>query len=266
MLHAGILPHHPRWAQLFENLRYVSSTNCTPIAACSAATSATSCGGCNAFAGTTARRPTFICTSATIANPVGARRAADATADGAGRSKRRAARREVLRLRQSAGRQPAARHPALVSLGEPGASRSSSCAGNLQLIVFAQSRLATEILTTYLKEDCQGPPGTPELVRGYRGGYLPLRRREIERGLREGSVRAVVSTSALELGIDIGALDVSVMAGLSRGRLRRRGSAPAGPAAAPDARRRCWWRRAPRSINSSSATRSISSARRPSTR
>jgi DEAD/DEAH box helicase domain-containing protein len=83
----------------------------------------------------------------------------------------------------------------------------------LQTIVFAQSRLATEILTTYLKDDFGGPPGTDEQIRGYRGGYLPQRRREIEKGLREGTVRAVVSTNALELGIDIGALDVSVMAG-----------------------------------------------------
>ena len=57
---------------------------------------------------------------------------------------------------------------------------------NLQLIVFAQSRLATEILTTYLKDDFEGPPGAPDVIRGYRGGYLPNRRREIERGLREG--------------------------------------------------------------------------------
>src|SRR5204862_6219586 len=84
---------------------------------------------------------------------------------------------------------------------------------NLQLILFAQSRLATEILTTYLKDAYQGPPGASDVIRGYRGGYLPNRRREIERGLREGTVRAVVSTSALELGIDIGALDVSIMAG-----------------------------------------------------
>jgi DEAD/DEAH box helicase domain-containing protein len=83
----------------------------------------------------------------------------------------------------------------------------------LQVIVFAQSRLATEILTTYLKEDFENTPGMPERIRGYRGGYLPLRRREIEKGLREGQVRGVVSTNALELGIDIGALDVSVMAG-----------------------------------------------------
>jgi DEAD/DEAH box helicase domain-containing protein len=83
----------------------------------------------------------------------------------------------------------------------------------LQIIVFTQSRLTTEILTTYLKDDFDGPPGTREQIRGYRGGYLPQRRREIEKGLREGSVRAVVSTNALELGIDIGALDVCVMAG-----------------------------------------------------
>ena len=79
--------------------------------------------------------------------------------------------------------------------------------------MFAQSRLSTEILTTYLKDDFDGAPGAPERIRGYRGGYLPKRRREIEKGLREGAVRAVVSTNALELGIDIGALDVAVMAG-----------------------------------------------------
>ncbi len=83
----------------------------------------------------------------------------------------------------------------------------------LQLIVFAQSRLSTELLTTYLKDAFQGPPGSADVIRGYRGGYLPLRRREIERGLRSGDVRCVVSTNALELGIDIGALDVAVMAG-----------------------------------------------------
>jgi DEAD/DEAH box helicase domain-containing protein len=83
----------------------------------------------------------------------------------------------------------------------------------LQLIVFAQSRLSTEILTTYLKDDFSSPLETREEIRGYRGGYLPQRRREIEKGLREGTVRAVVSTSALELGIDIGALDACVMAG-----------------------------------------------------
>src|SRR6185436_3786731 len=77
---------------------------------------------------------------------------------------------------------------------------------NQQTLVFANSRLATEILLTYLKDNHQG-------VRGYRAGYLPKERREIERQLREGGIRAVVATNALELGIDVGSLDAVVMAG-----------------------------------------------------
>jgi DEAD/DEAH box helicase domain-containing protein len=117
--------------------------------------------------------------------------------------------------------------------------------------LFAQSRLSTEILTTYLKEDFEDSPGMPERIRGYRGGYLPLRRREIEKGLRDGAVRAVVSTNALELGIDIGALDVAVMAGYP------------GTIAST-------WQRAGRagrrSSRSSSATRRTSSMGHPSAR
>ena len=136
----------------------------------------------------------------------------------------------------------------------------------LQIIVFAQSRLATEILTRYLKDSFEGPPGASDAVRGYRGGYLPKRRREIEKGLRDGEVRAVVATNALELGIDIGALDVAVLAGYPgtiaatwqrAGRAGRRSSA-----IGRGARRRA----ARRSISSSCATRRTSSTRRPSTR
>ncbi|PYU02205.1 MAG: helicase, partial [Acidobacteria bacterium] len=84
---------------------------------------------------------------------------------------------------------------------------------DLQTMVFANSRLHTEILLTYLQQANPHFPGTPETIRGYRGGYLPHERREIERGLREGRIRGVVSTSALELGIDVGSLDATVMAG-----------------------------------------------------
>ena len=86
-------------------------------------------------------------------------------------------------------------------------------ARNLQTIVFANSRLHTEVLLTYLQQANPPRPGQAEPIRGYRGGYLPGERREIERGLRDGRIRGVVATNALELGIDIGSLDACVMAG-----------------------------------------------------
>src|ERR1051326_9179934 len=156
--------------------------------------------------------PTFICSSATIANP---KELAEALVEqpfelvsesGAPRGEKvflfvnPPGRNQPLGIRRS-------------YLAETRLIAGEFLKRQLQLIVFAQSRLTTEILTTYLKDDFGGQPGTPDQIRGYRGGYLPQRRREIEKGLREGSVRAVVSTNALELGIDIGALDVCVMAG-----------------------------------------------------
>ena len=84
---------------------------------------------------------------------------------------------------------------------------------HLQTMVFANSRLHTELMLTYLQEANPQVPGKPEAIRGYRGGYLPTERREIERGLRDGKIRGVVTTSAMELGIDVGSLDAVVMAG-----------------------------------------------------
>ncbi len=84
---------------------------------------------------------------------------------------------------------------------------------NQQTLVFTNNRLATEILTTYLKDACSQLPFSHEAVRGYRGGYLPKERRQIEQGLRDGRIRTVVATNALELGVDIGSLDTVVLAG-----------------------------------------------------
>ncbi len=86
-------------------------------------------------------------------------------------------------------------------------------ARKLQTIVFTNSRLHTEVVLTYLQQANPPKAGSPEPVRGYRGGYLPGERREIERGLRDGRVLGVVATNALELGIDVGSLDACVMAG-----------------------------------------------------
>jgi DEAD/DEAH box helicase domain-containing protein len=212
MLHSGILPHHPRWAKLFENLRFVVIDELHAYR-----------GVFGSHLGNIIRRlhrvcrhygsdPVFICSSATIANP---RDLAERLTG------------EPFELVDRSGAPRGEKfflfvNPPVVN-AQLGIRRSylsqtrqvalEFLKRNLQIIVFAQSRLSTEILTTYLKDAFEGPPGASDAIRGYRGGYLPLRRREIEKGLRDGDVRAVVSTNALELGIDIRALDVAVLAG-----------------------------------------------------
>jgi DEAD/DEAH box helicase domain-containing protein len=212
MLHAGILPHHPRWAKLFENLRYVIIDELHAYRGVFGSHVCNVLRRLRRICRHYGSNPVFLCSSATIANP------------------RELAERLTERPFELVDRSGAPRgekffvfvNPPVVNhqlgirrsyLSETRRVAAEFLKRDLQLIVFAQSRLATEILTTYLKDDFDSVPGGPERVRGYRGGYLPNRRREIEKGLRDGAVRAVVSTNALELGIDIGALDVTVMAG-----------------------------------------------------
>ena len=212
MLHSGILPHHPKWVKLFENLRYividevhayrgVFGSHLTNILRrlhriC-------------AFYGT---HPQFICSSATIANPQElTEKLIDAPASlidtsGAPKGEKYFLFYNPPVVNQELGIRRSYIHEArrlalsFLRLG-------------LQTIVFATSRLNTEVLVTYLKDALEKEVTARDLVRGYRGGYLPEKRREIERGLREGSVLGVVSTNALELGIDIGNLDVAILAG-----------------------------------------------------
>ena len=212
MVHAGILPHHPRWAKLFENLRYVIIDELHAYRGVFGSHLANILRRLHRVCRHYGSNPTFICSSATIANP------------------RELAEKLVgapFELVDQSGAPRGEKYfifvnPPVVNaqlgirrsyLAETRRVAIEFLKRGLQIIVFAQSRLSTEILTTYMKDAFAGPPGAAEVVRGYRGGYLPLRRREIERGLRDGEVRCVVSTSALELGIDIGALDVTVMAG-----------------------------------------------------
>ena len=212
MLHSGILPHHPKWAKLFENLRFIVIDELHAYRGVFGSHLANVLRRLHRICRHYGSHPVFVCSSATIANP---RELAERLTE------------QPFALVEESGAPRGEKwfvfvNPPVVNR-ELGIRRSylaetRRVAGeflrrNLQTIVFAQSRLATEILTTYLKEDFAGAPGDDQSIRGYRGGYLPGRRREIERGLRAGQVRGVVSTNALELGIDIGALDVSVMAG-----------------------------------------------------
>jgi DEAD/DEAH box helicase domain-containing protein len=212
MVHSGILPHHPRWAKLFENLRFVVIDELHAYRGIFGSHLANIMRRLHRVCRHYGSNPTFICSSATIANPKDlAERLVGAPFEIVDESGAPRGEKFFLFV-----------NPPVVNR-ELGIRRSYLAESRrvaieflkrgLQLIVFAQSRLSTEILTTYLKDAFAGPPGSADVIRGYRGGYLPLRRREIERGLRSGDVRCVVSTNALELGIDIGALDVSVMAG-----------------------------------------------------
>jgi DEAD/DEAH box helicase domain-containing protein len=213
MLHSGVLPHHPRWAKLFENLRFVVIDELHAYRGVFGSHLTNVLRRLRRVCAHYGSNPTFICSSATIANP---RELAESLVE------------QPFELVSESGAPRGEKffvfvNPPVVNqqlgirrsyLAETRRVAAEFLKRRLQLIVFAQSRLATEILTTYLKDDAEPlGVGARDQVRGYRGGYLPQRRREIEKGLREGTVRAVVSTNALELGIDIGALDVSLMAG-----------------------------------------------------
>jgi DEAD/DEAH box helicase domain-containing protein len=212
MVHSGILPHHPRWAKLFENLRFVIVDELHAYRGVFGSHLANILRRLQRICRHYGSDPVFICSSATIANP---RELAEALT---GRrfelvEKSGAPRGEKFFLFVNPPVVNAQLGIRRSYLSEARRVALEFLRHNLQIILFAQSRLSVEILTTYLKDAFHGPPGAADVIRGYRGGYLPNRRREIERGLRDGQVRAVVSTNALELGIDIGALDVSILAG-----------------------------------------------------
>jgi DEAD/DEAH box helicase domain-containing protein len=212
MLHTGILPHHTRWTRLFENLRYIVIDELHTYRGVFGSHLCNVLRRLRRIARFYGCDPQFICCSATIANP------------GELASRLIEADVEVL----NANGAPAAEktfvfyNPPLVNralgirhsyINESFRVAQEFLSQDLQTMVFANSRLHTELLLTYLQQASPQLPGKPETIRGYRGGYLPNERREIERGLRDARIRGVVSTSALELGIDIGSLDAVVMAG-----------------------------------------------------
>jgi len=208
MLHTGILPHHTKWLKLFSNLRFVVIDEMHQFRGVFGSHLANVIRRLKRICQFYGAHPRFILCSATIANPQ--------------ELAQRLIEDEVVLVDQN-GAPSGEKHfifynPPLVNR-ELGIRRSALLEGaswarlllshNIQTITFARTRLSVEVLLRYLRERTPHP----EAVQGYRGGYLPLERRRIERGLREGHVRAVVSTNALELGIDIGQLEACVMVG-----------------------------------------------------
>ncbi len=212
MLHQGILPHHTLWVKLFENLRYVVVDEVHQYRGVFGSHVANVLRRLQRIARFYGADPVFICCSATIANP-----------------RELAEKLTGLSISQVAGNGAPSPEKHFIFYNPPVVNqelgiRSSVVktarsiaerflASGSQLIVFARSRVRVELLLTYLQRAGRKVGIKSGQVRGYRGGYLPGERRAIEAGLRDGSISAVVSTNALELGIDIGQLDVCVMAG-----------------------------------------------------
>jgi len=212
MLHLGILPHHTKWLELFRNLKYVVIDEIHIYRGVFGSHLANVIRRLKRICRFYGSNPQFICCSATIANP----REISQKIVG-----------EDFILVDNNGAPQGEKHflfynPPVINK-ELGIRRSlvKEVARfvayflnyDIQTIIFARSRLTTEVVVSYLKDFLAKTGRSKDIVRGYRGGYLPDLRREIEKGLKEGEIKGVVSTNALELGIDIGQLDACFMAG-----------------------------------------------------
>ncbi len=212
MLHSNILPNHTKWVKLFENLRYIVIDEIHTYRGVFGSNLANVLRRLLRLCAFYGSRPQFILCSATIANPDELAR----TLTG----------REILKIDNN-GAPVGERHfvfynPPVINrqlgirkgvVNETRDIAGLLLANSIPTIVFARSRIQVEVLTRYMKEQARDPYGFSGRVRGYRGGYLPSERRAIEKGLRAGEIDMVISTNALELGIDIGSLTACVLCG-----------------------------------------------------
>ena len=232
MLHTGILPHHTNWLDFFANLRFVIIDETHTYRGVFGSHVANVIRRLKRVAGFYGAKPQFILASATIGNP---KELAERLIE------------EHVHLIDNDGSARGPRHFMIYNppITDPalGLRKSSLLEGvrlaqdllkqDVQSVVFARSRRSVEIILRYLQGDQssisdlqppisnyqfpfsndQSPASNPTSIRGYRSGYLPNQRREIEKGLREGTVKTVVATNALELGIDIGGLGAAILVG-----------------------------------------------------
>jgi DEAD/DEAH box helicase domain-containing protein len=213
MLHAGVLPHHTRWRRLFSSLDFVVIDELHTYRGLFGSQVANVIRRLKRICAFYGSKPIFICASATIANPL--------------ELAKNLLEEDNIELVDRSGAPRGERrlifyNPPLLNR-EMGIRRSSMLEARriaapwiragVQGIVFCRSRLQVEVMLSYLRQDLAPRLDVNQRVRGYRAGYLPLHRREIEAGLRSGSITSVVSTNALELGIDIGTLQTAILVG-----------------------------------------------------
>ena len=212
MLSTAILPHHTKWYQLFEQLRYIVIDEAHTYRGIFGSHVANVLRRLLRVCAHYGSNPRIVCSSATVGNPgelaetLTGRPFRVIDRSGAPRGERHVVILDPPPLDPRTGVRPG---PHALAYR---AALSFLRAGR-QTIVFGRARVAVELLLSSLRESMREGRGPIERIRGYRSGYLPSERRAIEAGLRNGEVLGVVSTNALELGIDIGALDASILAG-----------------------------------------------------
>jgi len=225
MLHLGILPHHEQWAEFLAGLSHVVVDEAHTYRGVFGAHMAQVFRRLNRIAGRYGARPVYVLCTATVGNPGELAAALTGTASPADTSTAQAG--ADAAILQSAARMPAApvvidqsgapqgpRHFVFLNPEQSAATAAidllkAALARNLRTIVYCRSRRMTELISLWA-----GQSGTfAEHISAYRAGFLPEERRSIEARMASGDLLAVVSTSALELGIDIGGLDVCILVG-----------------------------------------------------
>src|SRR6266702_1011328 len=213
MLHTGILPHHTRWRRLFSSLEFVVIDELHTYRGLFGSQVANVIRRLKRICAFYGSSPTFICASATIGNPLQLATSLLEERDielversGAPRGERRIIFYNPPFLNRAMGVWRS-------SMLEARRIAAPWIRSGVQTIVFCRSRLQVEVMLSYLRQDLAPRLDANRRVRGYRAGYLPLHRREIEAGLRSGDITGVVSTNALELGIDIGSLQTAILVG-----------------------------------------------------
>jgi DEAD/DEAH box helicase domain-containing protein len=214
MLHSGVLPNHPKWIKFLRNLRYVVIDEIHTYRGIFGSHLTNLIRRLKRIAAFYGSDPTFICCSATIGNP---QELASQIVE------------EEMRLINENGAPAGEKHlilynPPLVDrvqgirrgvVNESQRLALRFLKARIKTIVFSRSRVRTELIASYINKSLANMYTDNDRIRveAYRGGYLPNERRSIERGLRDGSIQGVVSTNALELGIDIGGLDAAILGG-----------------------------------------------------
>lgn len=212
MLHAGILPHHTKWVKLFENLKYIVIDEIHQYRGIFGSHLANLIRRLRRLCRFYDTDPQFICCSATIANPAElASRLIDAPVEKIDNNGAPSGEKHFILYNPPVINAELGIRRSAVNECERLASRFIG--EGIQTIIFGRYRMQVEILLRYLRDRFKNASGRKIRIEGYRGGYLPNERRAIEKGVRSGEITGIVSTNALELGIDIGSLDVSIMCG-----------------------------------------------------